>query len=124
GDELARVGVDRLVALDPTEPGVAVPLVAERGDEDPFQHLDPPLQAGRLLGGDARALQRGLVGEAALDERREGAGNEPDPPRARAIAEAGGAERALRAAAAFERLRREVLCDHDVRKEAREVELV
>ncbi len=124
GEQFAGVGVDRLVALDPSEAGVPVPLVAERGHEDPLQHLDASDEARPFLGRERRVLRGRLVGETPGEERLERAGDEADLPRARAVAEPRRADRAVRAAPALERLRREVLPDHDVGEEAGEVELV
>jgi hypothetical protein len=41
--------IDRLVALDPTELGVAESLIAEAGHEDPLQRARPALQCVKPL---------------------------------------------------------------------------
>ena len=45
GQQRSRVRIDRFMAFDPPEASVSVSLIAERGDEDPFQHLHAIEQA-------------------------------------------------------------------------------
>src|SRR3989442_1634756 len=120
-EDVPRVRVDRLVALDAAESSIFVSLISKRRHEGPLENR---VAACVDILERARLLLHLLVIPPSLDQRLQHTTDDPDTSLAEMVSQLGNGEAVGRAARTVERLRPDVVLHHDARLKGRKIKFV